>query len=801
MPKLVLDEPLQEETPKLVLDETVPVKQDKNPRLVLDEPKFEEKDTEKILRNFFENPVANSWLVNTFKKGEEIVNLVADKVEKIKNPLVPDTSMWRYFPSYFAHDFIRFYTPTNITLAEVGGVALGITGKAIAKYVPQGLKEKVGRLLVYRFGQPQAYKELAENRLLNIAKGFEKAQEVGTTLSEGLNKAEQFRLGQIMRGSITTNPRLQALAEPARKLVDDLSQELIKQGVPSEKLAEVIQNNLGTYLPRLYRTKEIEKSLTKLFVQKKPLRIDLSRLKRRQDIPELVRQQMGEIKEAAYPTAKAVGQMTQMTETAKLFNSVATNPEWMSDVATEGFEKLAENKALGTLSGKYVLKTIANDVNDIVRIDPLMFRQYKKALSLWKAGKTILNPATHVRNMMSNTMLLDMSGVNHIQQTVLLPRALKELISKGNYYKEAQSVGLLGKEFYGTELKGLIDSYLVQSNNFIELAINSTTNLFKKGFKTAGNIYQSEEQWFKLAKFISERERGSTIKDAASEASKWLFDYTQITPFVKKVRETVAPFATFTYKVIPRLAETVVEHPLKIYKYMALAKAFEGASEKTLGVDKKESADLRKYLPEWLKGFGKYALLMPFQDKDGRYQYLDLTYILPIGLVSNLTEKGGIGGLVSNPILSAFTELRSNIQTITGKKIVEDTDTPMEANQKRLDYIYRQLMPSLAPAIPNITKGGYSWQKMQSALEGRSDYFGRERSVPLSALDVFMGLKINPVDIKQQKMFNIKEKRKQIMDLRFQAKSISRNKSLRPEERRKEIEKIKEKIRIIKNEK
>jgi hypothetical protein len=32
---------------------------------------------------------------------------------------------------------------------------------------------------------------------------------------------------------------------------------------------------------------------------------------------------------------------------------------------------------------------------------------------------------------------------------------------------------------------------------------------------------------------------------------------------------------------------------------MALAKGFEGASEKILGVDKKQSAEMKKYLPEW----------------------------------------------------------------------------------------------------------------------------------------------------------------------------------------------------------
>jgi hypothetical protein len=539
----------------------------------------------------------------------------------------------------------------------------------------------------------------------------------------------------------------------------------------------------------------METSLVKILGSKKPVRIDLSRLKARKDIPQAVRAKMGEILEPAYPTAKAVGQMTQMTETAKLFNSVAANPEWISDVAVEGFEKLPTVDTLGKLSGKYVLKSIADDVNDITRIDPKMFQQYKKALGMWKAGKVILNPATHARNMMSNTILLDMSGVNHAKQAVLLPRALRDLATQGRYYQEAQSVNLMGNEFYGAELKNLIDKFPQQSNNFIEFAINHTKNLFKKGYSKAGDIYQAEEQWFKLAKFISEREKGTGIKDAAVEAEKWLFNYAKVTPFVKRIGQTVAPFATFTYKVLPRLAETITENPLKAYKYIALAKAFEGASEKTLGLDEKKSAELKEYLPEWLKGFGKYALLMPFKDKAGRNEYLDLTYILPIGMVSNITEKGGLGGLISNPLLSMYREITSNKQMINGKPIWEDTDTRGEITGKITDYIYRQVMPSLAPPIPKVTKGGYSWQKLQSAIEGRPDYFGRERNIPLSIADVLGGVKVNPVDLKQQKQFKTRATRNTIEDLRFKARSIMRNQSLKPEERRREVEKIREKIR------
>lgn len=50
--------------------------------------------------------------------------------------------------------------------------------------------------------------------------------------------------------------------------------------------------------------------------------------------------------------------------------------------------------------------------------------------------KTILNPAGHARNFMSNAILLDMAGIPTAKVPVYLTRAGKEMLDKGKYYKE-----------------------------------------------------------------------------------------------------------------------------------------------------------------------------------------------------------------------------------------------------------------------------------------------------------------------------------------------------------------------------
>jgi hypothetical protein len=60
----------------------------------------------------------------------------------------------------------------------------------------------------------------------------------------------------------------------------------------------------------------------------KPNRLDLSRFKKRKDIPEEIRQEMGEILTPGYPVAKGIVQMAHDIEMAKFFNGIADTEEW-----------------------------------------------------------------------------------------------------------------------------------------------------------------------------------------------------------------------------------------------------------------------------------------------------------------------------------------------------------------------------------------------------------------------------------------------------------------------------------------
>ena len=106
----------------------------------------------------------------------------------------------------------------------------------------------------------------------------------------------------------------------------------------------------------------------------------------------------------------------------------------------------------------------------------------------------------------------------------------------------------------------------------------------------------------------------------------------------------------------------------------------------------------------------------------------------------------GIKGFIGNPVFNITADLLKN-RDFKDQPIIPLESTKAEATHAAFSYIYRQLAPSIAPAIPPFTKdpfikGGYSWDKVAAALEKRPDFSERTRGLTPALLDTLVGLKI-----------------------------------------------------------
>lgn len=705
------------------------------------------------------------------------------------------------------------------------------TGKAawdwLENSVINALPEWARRGLVTNYGLPEEY--VGARRQTNIAtgEGFEKAKSTGARMAEDLTQEQQQALGRLFKGEATEadisglrsdarwNDAVEATKQ-ARAMTDDIGFQAVMQNMLKD---ETFFRNQGKYMPRLYRKWEVDYDSLAKDYGGAPTRLDLQRFKERKDIPESVRLQMGEIKEPAYPFAKGYSQMVHDVELQKLFRFVADRPDWaatdLDTLFTAGkdqadYVQMPETKKLGPLSGKWVNKYIADDINQMTRAKSDWEKFSSNLLGEWKFGKVVISPATHARNMMSNTILNQLGGLP-VTRIDMYYKALRELADEGPIFQEAKKAGLVRGTFNKAEISGLLDAWnrapggslgdrmhgmladIKEGRPLSAVGVGPTSKLGAK----VGNVYQAEELWFKMAKVLHNKEQGMDTKAAVDDAHKWLFDYSEVPKYVAWARRTPfgSPFITFTAKALPRVAESLVRAPWRAGAVAATIYAANGIASGKLGLDKEDLRRIEAVKPDRMRenipGVQKY-LLLPWKDKYGQLQYLDLTYILPWGDIGETQVQAleGVPGqalfpMVTSPVKALF-EVGINHSSFTGKDIFKQTDTTAEKSLKVADYLWKTAAPTIAP-------GGYGFERMEKAVTRKPDYFGRVSSIPTAAASTLLGIKVSPLDPAREGVYREHEAQTVLRELEAEARSVSRSQARSPGEKQKELATLREK--------
>jgi len=574
------------------------------------------------------------------------------------------------------------------------GVA-AVTKQTVGRIpIAQRAGDQLAKMFIYRAGQDPVYKELANRTLKNIGTGVDNVLTMARPLTK-LNPAAQRaflsknKKGQIIRRSAEELSQLfpeeiLAKARPAFVELDRLGRESVDLGLLDK---EIYEANIGSYIANLYRKKEAPGGVVqkvKEAFETKPKRIDLSRFMKRKEIPEEVREAMGEILEAGYPTAKALVQLTRANENAKFFAVVAS--KWGQDALEEGLKKLPNVPTLGKLSGKYVPEPIFDDIQEIIRQKTNLDKAMGKIVAGFKYNKVILNPATHARNVMSNFILNSFEGLSPFRIDIYA-KAAKSIVTKDEVYKEAKSMGLGLDTFAAGELRSIL--------GFAE------GGKFKNFANKIADIYQKEEEYAKMAQYIFQKSKGLSPQDAYLIAERATFNYAQVTPFIRRVRESIwgFPFITFTVKATPQVAKTLATKPTKLSNIGKIKVAIENQSD--IGELSKERATE----PSWVRD--GFFIKLPMKDKEGRSAYFDMTYILPFGdLISgNFFERGisretGLpesipeAALSKAPFLNIIKELSRN-QDFFGNKIFRESD----GIDDQLGDIFRHVLKTYTPPI------------------------------------------------------------------------------------------------------
>ena len=655
----------------------------------------------------------------------------------------------------------------------------------VMKKIPKLLEKipggkAVNRALIYEYrgDLPNTAKYIHSMEDMRRAQsiGREYAIDLGKRLQK-LPEKSQLKMGEYIT---TKKPTVKLsleelhLAKEAKSAMLDLGKQAVDVGLLTE---ETFFKNAGRYMPRLYTSKEYQSLLTR-FSLKKPIRLDLSRFKMRKDIPKAIREEMGEILTPGYPIAKGITQLTHDIEMARFFKGIGSNKDWALTKSVlgveskegiklsvpEGWKQLPSNKKLGELSEAYVHPEIFADLQETIRVMETPERVWRKALGAWKFGKVIVSPKTHVRNLMSNSVLAHLGGLPMYEQPVYLTKAAIAMKNKGKYWKAIREEGGFVHTWTSGELNMLFDQVEGQMAGIkaggIPEKLGNIGNAWavsKKGLRKAADLYQAEEQWFKMAKFIHNVERkGMNFKEAWKDAEKWLFNYSKLSKFQEKYRSRWygAPFATFTFKALPRIAEAMVKTPWRFALPATIIYGIEKAAQKKIGDTKEEIEAKRELRPEWMKGqvlgMPNFARV-PIIDDDGREYYLNLTYILPWGDIGEGGKFGPIpGGLMpfSQPFIKEPWQQIANYDSFWKEAIVKEEELAGKTKWEQAKVQAKERGKHLAQAM--LPTPVFDISKIIDAFTERPDYRGRFKKPSVVAADVIAGVKMYPVDYSEQ---------------------------------------------------
>lgn len=411
------------------------------------------------------------------------------------------------------------------------------------------------------------------------------------------------------------------------------------------------------------------------------------------------------------------------------------------NVEKEGvFEQIGKIK-LGELSGKYVPDAIYKDIAELTKPASDMEKWLDPLVGNFKFFKVVMNPASHIRNIMSNKLLnnFDEAGMP-LWRLDKDMQGWKSAITKDKWYQEVEKLG------------GNVDTFTAQELGSILTPPSGVTGKALQGWNKTkeflGDLYQREEMGAKMSMYRYQREvKGLNPEDAWKIAERATFNYAQVTPFVRRLRSNLfgAPFITFTVKATPVIAKTVLKNPTKISNIGKIRNSIESLA------DIKETERERASEPEWVKN-GFYVKL-PMKDKNGRSAYFDLTYILPFGDLVNLGDETQLNIFSKSPALNFIKEIGSN-KDFYGNNIWRESDPQSAQVADLMRHITKTYLP---PMVADQIPGGYSPMtgvqtpgKIVSALGASAENQKRNLAQEIARM---AGMKIQPINADIQETY------------------------------------------------
>ena len=476
--------------------------------------------------------------------------------------------------------------------------------------------------------------------------------------------------------------------------------------------------------------------------------------------------------------------------------SMASNPPDFGPMKYDHVVQVPDEKRYGNLRTRWVSKEALEDLKGMMGNTPLtkalnskMMRKYQKVNAFWKATKTIMNPAVHFNNAMSNVMHYDMGVTNMgLKKWALLASAGRDLMrgpgKMSDDALEAMERGVfqtnlteeLRQGFSGDVAQSINKAFHDKANlhpqKIAEQMMDHTSRVAKslkapavkagravkkQTYDRMAALYAYEDNIFRLAMYKAEKQRlldsgmiDSMAADrAASKAREWFVDYSRQTPALAALRSIPLPFLSYTYGIIPRLAETAIKNPIKIAKWASvtylLNEAAAYGSEQTVAKTKEEERIMSELYGK-RSGIGtlnRIRLPDKWNPFDTESAYFDITRMTPGGMPF-AEKRGGVGQIKYLPesLQPGMGALGGILWPSMGVDQFRGKEIPVG---ERGAAMLKQFTPNVI-GLP----GSYAQSKLDRALGGKKSRYSDEHTVGTAIASGF-GAKITPNDTRKNK--------------------------------------------------
>lgn len=517
---------------------------------------------------------------------------------------------------------------------------------------------------------------------------------------------------------------------------------------------------------------------------------DLSLMDQRKNVPEPIRALFGEVTDPLTNYVHTVFKVANLAANAQFLNRLKSEFDGVYFFDEKNVNRTADHnvkiasegsETMSPLNGMYTTPEIAKAFTNIDNKTSAFWEGYKKVIGSVKAGKTIGSVITHIKNVEGNLGFVLTNG--HFDGGEF-GKAFKatsdELLSKDT--KEIKELilpliqlGVIKQSVGAGEIRSMFspDGIFGQTyfNNTGKERSNSgkVINQAKRLAKFTANLYEAEDNFFKVFAYLNDRKRYSEAlydkpyEDLVPEERKYLDTY--VAELVKNTYPTFSrvpeiaragskylpvmgnfvSFAAESYRVgyniakqiytelrsdnkkirligAKRLAGVTVYQGVKVALLKMIGSAGVGGLIGLLGGDDEEEKRLadatKRYVAPWSINSDK--IVMP--GKSGKFRYIDMSSYDPFGNASSVinaltnakTPEQAIGGIVGE-FLGPFMDEEITYKTINNltnnkdeydRVIFQPQDDFKDKVSKGFLYAVKQLEPGTLSTIRRASEGG-----------------------------------------------------------------------------------------------